>query len=501
MNPILQMKNINKSFPGVKALDDVSLNVYKGEVMALLGENGAGKSTLMKILSGSYKADGGEVFLRDEKLDICSPSDATDKGIAIIHQELNLIPHMSVYENIFLGRELTNSLGFLEKRKMIDKTKEVLGKLKIDIDPKISAGRLSIAQQQMVEIAKALSVNADIIILDEPTDTLTDKEVKVLFQIIEELKKSGKGIIYISHRLQEIFEICDRLTVLRDGKFIAEQYVSEVDEKDIIKMMVGRSLDEQFPHIDTTGNEIFRVEHLTNKYINDISFNVNSGEILGISGLVGAGRTELAKTIFGTYKLDKGKMYLQGEEIVLRSPKEALDKGIVYVSEDRKGESLVISMNVTENITLSALSKFIKSVFINKGQEQRASEEYVEKIKIKTPTVRQRVKNLSGGNQQKVAIAKSLLTEPKVLILDEPTRGIDVGAKKEIYEILNSIKQQGKAVIIISSDMQEILGMSDRVLVMNEGIKKGEILREEVTQEKIMSYIMKVEDKKNECEK
>ncbi len=501
MDPILKMKNINKSFPGVKALDNVSLNVYKGEVMALLGENGAGKSTLMKILSGSYKADGGEIFLRGEKLDIHSPSDSTDKGIAIIHQELNLIPHMSVYENVFLGRELCNSLGLLEKRKMIRKTKEVLEKLNININPRVKAGSLSIAQQQMVEIAKSLSVNADIIILDEPTDTLTDKEVKVLFQIIEELKKSGKGIIYISHRLQEIFEICDRLTVLRDGKFIAEQYVSEVNEDDIIKMMVGRSLDEQFPHIDTTGNEIFRVEHLTNKYINDISFNVNSGEILGISGLVGAGRTELAKTIFGTYKLDKGNMYLQGEEVTLKSPKEALEKGIVYVSEDRKGESLVISMDVTENITLSALSKFINSLFINKRQERKASEEYVQKIKIKTPTVKQRVKNLSGGNQQKVAIAKSLLTEPKVLILDEPTRGIDVGAKKEIYEILNNIKQQGKAVIIISSDMQEILGMSDRVIVMNEGIKKGEIPREEVTQEKIMSYIMKVEDNKNECEK
>ncbi|WP_138160536.1 sugar ABC transporter ATP-binding protein [Peptoniphilus catoniae] len=499
--PLLKMENISKSFPGVKALDKVSLNVYAGEVMALLGENGAGKSTLMKILSGSYKADEGKIILRGEEINVDSPLDATKKGISIIHQELNLLPHMSVYENVFLGRELTGSMGMLKKSQMIKETEKVIKRLNINIDPKIDAGLLSIAQQQMVEIAKALSINADIIILDEPTDTLTTKESDVLFNIIRELKAQGKGLIFISHKLEEVFEICDRVTVFRDGKLIGEEEVSQVDEDKIITMMVGRSLDEQFPHIDVPGEEVFRVEGLNNKYIKNISFGVNRGEILGISGLVGAGRTELAKTIFGHYPLDSGRIYLEGEEIRVKSPREALSKGIVYVSEDRKGESLVIQMNVMENITLSALDKFKRVLAINKKLEKEASEDYVKKIRIKTPTVRQRVKNLSGGNQQKVAIAKSLLTDPKILILDEPTRGIDVGAKKEIYELLNTIKEEGKAIIIISSDMQEILGMSDRVIVMNEGRQKAIIKREEVTQEKIMSYIMKVEETENEFEK
>ena len=495
MEAVLKMQNISKSFPGVKALDDVHLNVYAGEVMALLGENGAGKSTLMKILSGVYKKDAGSIIYKGQEIEVSSPAESTRMGIAIIHQELNLIDHMKVYENVYLGREITNSLGILNKSEMIKNTKRVLDKLNIDIDPNDKVGSLSIAQQQMVEIAKALLVDANIIILDEPTDTLTDKEADILFSIVNELKEQKIGIVFISHKLDEIFKICDRVTVLRDGKFIDERLVSEIDEDLIIKMMVGRDLEEQYPHVDVEGKEMLRLENLKNKYIDDVSFTINSGEIVGISGLVGAGRTELAKTIYGAYKLDSGSIYLDGEALNIKSPKDALDKGIVYVSEDRKGESLIISMGVTENITLSALGKFIKKIAISNSKEKKAAEDYVERIRIKTPNLKQKVKNLSGGNQQKVAIAKSLLTEPKLLILDEPTRGIDVGARREIYEILNDIKKENKAIMIISSDMQEVLGVCDRIIVMNDGRKKAELTREEASQEKIMSYIMKEEDR------
>lgn len=495
MEAVLKMQNISKSFPGVKALDDVHLNVYAGEVMALLGENGAGKSTLMKILSGVYKKDAGSIIYKGQEIEVSSPAESTRMGIAIIHQELNLIDHMKVYENVYLGREITNSLGILNKSEMIKNTKRVLDKLNIDIDPNDKVGSLSIAQQQMVEIAKALLVDANIIILDEPTDTLTDKEADILFSIVNELKEQKIGIVFISHKLDEIFKICDRVTVLRDGKFIDERLVSEIDEDLIIKMMVGRDLEEQYPHVDVEGKEMLRLENLKNKYIDDVSFTINSGEIVGISGLVGAGRTELAKTIYGAYKLDSGSIYLDGQALNIKSPKDALNKGIVYVSEDRKGESLIISMGVTENITLSALNKFIKRLAISNSKEKKAAEDYVERIRIKTPNLKQKVKNLSGGNQQKVAIAKSLLTEPKLLILDEPTRGIDVGARREIYEILNDIKKENKAIMIISSDMQEVLGVCDRIIVMNDGRKKAELTREEASQEKIMSYIMKEEDR------
>ncbi|CAK7085062.1 sugar ABC transporter ATP-binding protein [Tissierella sp.] len=494
--PILVMEMISKSFPGVKALDSVNFTVYENEVMALLGENGAGKSTLMKILSGVYKRDSGQIILEGQPVEMISPKDATDKGIAIIHQELNLIPYLTVYENIFLGRELKLVTGVLNKREMIRQSDELLRKLKVNINPNVKVNTLSIAQQQMVEIAKALSLNAKIIIMDEPTDTLTDQEVENLFEIIRELKKEGKGIVYISHRLKEVFEICDKLTVLRDGQFIAEKKVSEVDEDEIIRLMVGRTLEEQFPYIKTNfQEEVLNVENLSNEYIKDIGFTLRKGEILGISGLVGAGRTELAKTLYGVYKKDRGTVTLDGEKVNLRTPKEALDKGIVYVSEDRKHDGLILMMDVRSNMTISALEKFKRFLGIDKKKENRIASEYREKINIKTPSLHQKVQNLSGGNQQKVAIAKSLLTDPKVLILDEPTRGVDVGAKKEIYDLLNKIKEEGRSIIMISSEMPEILGMSDRILVMHEGQLRGEISREEATQEKIMSYIVRGEDR------
>lgn len=490
--PILKMENISKSFPGVKALDKVNLSVYENEVMALLGENGAGKSTLMKILSGVYKMDEGQIFLEGESIEVMTPKDAREKGIAIIHQELNLIPYLTVYENIFLGREIKNKLGMLDKKTMIKETKEILERLKVDIKPRTLVNSLSIAQQQMVEIAKALSLNAKIIIMDEPTDTLTDQEVSSLFNIIHELKSQGKGLIYISHRLKEVFEICDRLTVLRDGEFIGERLVSDVDESEIIRLMVGRTLDEQFPRIKTNhSGEVLRVEGLNNEYVKDLSFSLGKGEILGISGLVGAGRTELAKTLYGYYKKDRGQVILNGEEVSLNSPKDALGKGIVYVSEDRKTDGLILGMDVTSNITISSLDKFKTSLGLSKKKEQKVAGEYRNKMNIRTPSLKQRVQNLSGGNQQKVAIAKSLLTDPQVLILDEPTRGVDVGAKREIYDLLNEIKREGRSIIMISSEMPEILGMSDRILVMHEGELKGILSREEATQERIMSHIMR----------
>jgi len=492
---ILKMENISKSFPGVKALDNVSFNAYEGEVMALLGENGAGKSTLMKILSGVYTKDTGKILLDGKEIEVLNPRDASSKGIAIIHQELNLIPNLTVYENIFLGREETTTYKTLKKDYMIKEAKKLLDRLKVNIDPTLKINEISIAKQQMVEIAKALSLNASVIVMDEPTDTLTDKEVEILFDVIRELKAENKAIVYISHRLKEVFEICDRVTVLRDGKFIDERLVSELDEDEIIKLMVGRTLDEQFPYLKAEANEyVFEVKNLTNKYIKNISFSLKRGEVLGISGLVGAGRSELGKTIFGLYPIDEGEMILEGKKVKFNSPKEAIENGIMYVSEDRKSEGLVLSMDVKSNITLSSLDKFKRAIGLDKKKEERVSEDYRKKINIKTPSLTQKVKNLSGGNQQKVAIAKSLLTEPKVLILDEPTRGIDVGAKREIYDLLNSIKKEGHSVIMISSEMPEILGMSDRIIIMHEGKIKGELNKEEATSEKIMNYIIKEEE-------
>ena len=492
---ILRMENISKSFPGVKALDDVRFNAYEGEVMALLGENGAGKSTLMKILSGVYTKDTGKILLNGKELEVLNPKDAFDKGIAIIHQELNLVPNLTVYENIFLGREETTTYKTLKKDYMIKEAKKLLDRLKVDIDPTLKINEISLAKQQMVEIAKALSLNTSVIIMDEPTDTLTDKEVDILFDVIRELKAEKKAIVYISHRLKEVFEICDRVTVLRDGKFIDERLVSEIDEDEIIKLMVGRTLDEQFPYLKTNTSEfVFEVKNLTNKYVKNISFSLKRGEVLGISGLVGAGRSELGKTIFGLYPIDEGEMILEGKKVEFKSPKEAIENGIMYVSEDRKSEGLVLTMDVKSNITLSSLDKFKRALGLDKKKEERISEDYRKKINIKTPTLTQKVKNLSGGNQQKVAIAKSLLTQPKVLILDEPTRGIDVGAKREIYDLLNVIKKEGHSVIMISSEMPEILGMSDRIIVMHEGKIKGELTKEEATSEKIMNYIIKEEE-------
>lgn len=484
---ILQMKNIVKEFPGVKALDGVNLELYEGKIMGLMGENGAGKSTLMKVLSGVYQKDSGEILYKGKVEDIKDTKDAQKKGIAIIHQELNLIDDLTIGENIFLGREPKYTFGNINWRKLHSDAQVILNKLNVKSSSKDLLGSLSIGQKQMVEIAKALSLNAQIIIMDEPTDALTEKETISLFKVINELKEEGKSIVYISHRLKEIFELCDYITVIRDGKYVGQENISDIDEDKMIEMMVGRKLTDQFPRSNIQEkNIIFKVENLKNKYVDDISFNVKGGEILGIAGLMGAGRTELAKTIYGYYKKQSGEIYVKGKKIENKSSRDGLKNGIAYVSEDRKGDGLILELSVKENMSISSLDK-VSSIFkVNKKKELGKVKDYIQKMNIKTPSENQVIRNLSGGNQQKVAIGKALMTSPEVLILDEPTRGVDVGAKKEIYDLINEFKKQDKAVIMISSEMPEILGMSDRILVLSDGKLTGEFDREEASQELIL---------------
>ncbi len=489
---ILKMENITKEFPGVKALDSVCINVYKSQVMALLGENGAGKSTLMKILSGVYQKTSGEIYFKNKPLVVTDPKDAMEKGISIIHQELNLIEHLSIAENIFLGRLPTNK-GRINWKMLNGNSEKLLHKLNLDISPKTLVSNLSIGQKQMVEIAKALSFDSDIIIMDEPTDALTDKETESLFKVIKELTNDNKSIIYISHRLGEIFEVCDDITVLRDGKFIDEVSVKDVDNNSLIEMMVGRTLKEQFPYINSVKNKpILEIEHLENKFVKNISLKVNKGEILGIAGLMGAGRTELVKSIFGAISCDNKIIKLDNKYVDIKNEKDAIYEGIVYVSEDRKKDGLDLGLSVGENITISSLKNFSNKTIINKQEEKKAIDYYISSMSIKTPSSNQKVKLLSGGNQQKIAIGKALACKPKVLIIDEPTRGVDVGAKKEIYNLINNFKSQGFGVIMVSSEIPELLGISDRILVMKDGYISGEVNRNEATQENILSLAIGV---------
>ena len=484
---VLKMTDIVKTFPGVKALNGAQLNIYRGRVMALLGENGAGKSTLIKIMTGIYQMDSGSIYLGNEKVNFKNVTDSQGRGIAVIHQELNLIPELSITENIFLGRELTNSFGKIDSKLMDKEARFLLDKLNVAESEKTLIKDLTIGKMQMVEIAKALSQNAKIIIMDEPTDALTDSETESLFEVIRELTREHKSLVYISHRLKEIPEICDDVTIMRDGKFICEKEVKDIDEEFIIRNMVGRTLDEQFPRVNVKkGKEILKVKNLKNAYIDDISFSLHESEILGISGLMGAGRSELVKTIYGHLKKQSGQVWLDGSEKNIRSAKEGIANGIAYVSEDRKGDGLVLGLSVKENMTISSLGFFSTFFKIDKKSEKNSVDEYVEKFSIKTPTIDQKIKNLRGGNQQKVAIAKALLTNPKILILDEPTRGVDVGAKKEIYDFINELKKKGLSIIIVSSEMPEILGLSDRILVIHNHKITGEFTGEEATQEKIM---------------
>ncbi|GMQ48544.1 ribose ABC transporter ATP-binding protein RbsA [Vibrio sp. 10N] len=488
LQPILQLSEIEKAFPGVKALDKASLNVYPGKVMALLGENGAGKSTLMKVLTGIYSKDAGELRYQDQEVSFKGPRDSQQAGISIIHQELNLIPELTIAENIFLGREKTNAFGRILWSQMYAEADRLLARLNVKHSAKTPLGELSLGEQQMVEIAKALSFESKVIIMDEPTDALTDTETESLFSVIKELREQGCGIVYISHRLKEIFEICDDITVLRDGKFIGQRTVAETDEDTLIEMMVGRKLDEQYPRIDAVhGKTSLEVKNLSGPGVKDVTFSLDQGEILGISGLMGAGRTELMKIIYGALKRGSGDVILNGKTINPDSPQEGLANGIAYISEDRKGDGLVLGLSVKENMSICALEQLSKGMQIQHGEEVMAVEDFIKLFNIKTPTRDQIIGNLSGGNQQKVAIAKGLMTKPKVLILDEPTRGVDVGAKKEIYQLINKFKADGMSIILVSSEMPEVLGMSDRILVMHEGHISGEFMAKDADQEKLLA--------------
>lgn len=485
---LLELKGVTKTFPGVIALDNVDFRVYKGRIMALAGENGAGKSTLMKVITGIYTKDKGEIVYKGKNINFSGITDSIEAGIGIIHQELNLLPELSIMENIFLGREIVNSIGKIDYKVMKMETLTILEKLGVDYDPYTKVGKLSIAEQQMVEIAKVLSQNAKLIIMDEPTDALTEKETEKLFKIIKELKESGTGIVYISHRLKEIFEICDDITIFRDGKYIDEKEVSDIDENQLIELMVGRKLENYFPRDEIKlGDEILEIKNISNKYVHDVSFKLKKGEILGISGLVGAGRTELCKTLIGSIKKDSGEIILNRKNLKINSEEEALKQHLFYVSEDRKKDGLILGMSVKENMSLSAIRRFEnKFLKINFKKEEKLVGSYISKFKIKTPGMEQLIKNLSGGNQQKIAIGKALMTEPEILILDEPTRGIDVGAKRDIYLLINELKKTGISIILISSEMPEIIGLSDRILVMSNGKITAEFDRKEVTQEKLM---------------
>lgn len=488
MMNVIEMNNISKSFNGVPVLKKVNFSLKLGEIHALMGENGAGKSTLMKILLGIYEKDEGTIRVDENEFSFKSPKDAEKHGIAIIHQELNVISSLSVMENMFLGRDLCyGKSGVLRTAEMYEKTKQYLQQLGLDIDPREEVKNLSIGQQQMIEIARALSIRAKVLIMDEPTAALTDREIEHLFGIMNELKAQGVSIVYISHRMEEIFAMCDRITVLRDGMYVGTEEVKKLDLDKVVQMMVGRELGERYPErVPYEDVERFRVEGLSDgKRIKDISFSAKKGEIVGVAGLMGAGRTEIVKALFGVSK-QSGKVYLDGKEVVIKRPMDAIKHGIGYVTEDRKGEGLVLDLSVKENVALPNLNDIALKGVISKHKENNLVKEMIEKLRIKTSSPSLSVKSLSGGNQQKVVFGKWLGIKPKLLILDEPTRGVDIGAKKEIYEIMNELTKEGVTIIMISSELPEILGMSDRILVMHEGKLAKELTRQEATQETIM---------------
>jgi ribose transport system ATP-binding protein len=485
---VVQMQNMTMEFPGVKALDNVSYEIAKGEVHVLLGENGAGKSTLMKILSGVYKQTAGTITMKGQPYEISNIKEAQERGVTMIFQELNLVPHLTVAENIFLGREPRTGIH-INWGKMNKDAKVLLDSLNVDISPKELVKNLGVAKQQMVEIAKALSFKSDVIIMDEPTAALTDKEIDELFASIRRLKKDGVSIVYISHRMEELLAIGDRVTVLRDGQYVGTVNVPEITIDDLIQMMVGRSLEEKFPkEFAEVKGEAIRVEHLNSgKFLKDVSFVAKRGEVVGFAGLMGAGRTEVMRAVFGADIRDSGDIYINGEKVNIKSPSDAIKYKIGFLTEDRKHQGLVLKLSVKENTTLACLDKISHKFGFNLKKEEEISQKLVEDLNTKTPSLLQKAKFLSGGNQQKVVLAKWLASESDIIIFDEPTRGIDVGAKVEIYKIMNELTKKGCSIIMISSELPEVLGMSDRIYVMHEGRITGELSREEATQEAIMS--------------
>ena len=486
---ILTMKGIDKSFPGVHALDHVDLEVRKGEVHALMGENGAGKSTLMKVLTGIYSKDSGTITFEGREVEFTNPREAQDAGIVIVHQELNMLGHLTVAQNIFIGREFMKG-KFIDDRKMNEEARKLFDQLGIDIDPTETMSRLTVGKQQMCEIAKAISHDAKVIIFDEPSAALTEAEIEELFKIIRDLRERQLGIVYISHRMDEVKVITDRVTVMRDGGYVGTLITKDCTKEDIINMMVGRVIYEDPKTESQVAKDapvVLKVEHLNaGRMVQDVSFELRKGEILGFSGLMGAGRTETMRALFGADPKQSGDIYVNGEKVDIKSPKDAVRHGIGYLSEDRKRFGIIVDKSVAENSTMATLDEYMKGLFIDKKKENDVAQKYVDILKTKTPGVDQLVVNLSGGNQQKVVIAKWLVRNCDILIFDEPTRGIDVGAKSEIYHLMNELVAEGKSIIMVSSEMTEILRMSDRIVIMCEGRKTGELGIEEATQERIM---------------
>ncbi|HEX9423080.1 MAG TPA: sugar ABC transporter ATP-binding protein [Pyrinomonadaceae bacterium] len=485
--PVLEMRHIRKAFPGVVALDDVDFDLRRGEVHILLGENGAGKSTLMKILSGAYQKSAGQIVFDGQDVEIRNPKHAQTLGISTIYQEFNLIPHLSAGENIFLGRE-PRRFGLIDQRAIFQAATRALNGLGLTLDPHKLIKELKVAEQQMIEVAKALSLDARILIMDEPTAALSEHEIKELFAIIRSLRDKGVSIVYISHRMEELFEIGDRVTVLRDGRTVGTYDVREMSKSELIRLMVNRELTELFPKERAElGPEVLRVEGLnTQGGLNDINFSLRKGEVLGIAGLLGAGRTELARAIFGLDKIASGVISINGSQQRIGSPRAAINSGIGFLTEDRKSQGLVLPLSVRENLCLASVDKFSRWGLMNAQQEQQAADRYVKDLRIKTPSLNQKVVYLSGGNQQKVVLSKWLCCKSEVFIFDEPTRGVDVGAKAEIYQLMNRLTASGVAIIMISSEMLEVLGMSDRILVMRGGRITGEFSAEEATQERVL---------------
>jgi ABC-type sugar transport system ATPase subunit len=504
---LLWMENVSKSFPGVQALENVSLHVAAGEILGLIGQNGAGKSTLMKILSGVYTVDSGELFLGGKPLHIHNPHHAQEIGISIIYQELNLMPNLSVMENIFIGRE-PGPLFFVSRAKLEQQTRTILERMRMNLRPTSLVRSLSVAEQQMVEIAKAISRDVRVLIMDEPTSALSETEVGTLFDLIRELKRNGVAVIFISHRLEEVLHICDRVSVLRDGKNAGDVEVAATTREELIRMMVGRPLDQFFhrdAHLADQGaeiagagaNTVLEVRGVSRRgnainpdaiVLDNVSFTLRRGEILGLAGLVGAGRTELVRAIFGADKRNSGEILVEGKSANIHSPADAIQCGIGLVPEDRKGQGLILNQAVRVNMTLAHLDALTTVDFVQLGAERQLVNEYINRFEIRTPGMEQRVVNLSGGNQQKVVISKWLMLNPKILIMDEPTRGIDVGAKSEIYELMYQLAAQGISIIMISSEFPELLAMCDRIICLAEGHVTGEVTREDATLETLMHY-------------
>ena len=484
---LLEMKNINKSFPGVKALQNVNLQLRAGEVHALLGENGAGKSTLIKVLGGIYIAESGEIVIDGKPVTIDGVVPAREAGVSIVHQELVLVPYMTVAENIFLGREPGNKLN-INRKKMSEDAQKLLDAYEMNIDADTLVEKLTLAQRQMVEIVKAISFNSKILVLDEPTSSISDKEVNFLFETVRNLTKQGVGVIYISHKMSELQEICDRVTVMRDGQTVGTRVVKETSTDELIALMVGRELTNYYTRdYSECGETVLKCEHISDgKMAKNASFELKKGEIIGCAGLVGAGRSETMKAIFGLTPGSTGDVFVKGVKAQIKSPIDALKYGIALVPESRKDEGIYAVQSVRFNSTIEVLSEFIKNLRVNGRKEEEITQKYIDMMATKTPSQMQLIRNLSGGNQQKVMIGRWLATNPEILILDEPTRGVDVGAKAEIYSIMNDLAKQGMSIIMISSEMPEIINMSDRVYVMSEGVVKGCLSHEEVTQEKIM---------------